>query len=57
MVNIYVYIYIYIHITYICNNPFAVHLKLTQHYKLTILQKMLKNSNKNRSRVLVVAQH
>ena len=56
MVNIYVYIYIYIHITYICNNPFAVHLKLTQHYKLTILQKMLKNSNKNRSRVLVVAQ-
>ena len=36
-VYIYIYIYIYIHI-YIKLNHFAVHLKLTQHCKSTILQ-------------------
>ena len=39
--NIYIYIYIYIHIyihTHIKLNHFAVHQKLTQHFKTTIPQ-------------------
>ena len=33
--KVYICVYIYIHLY---NNHFAVHLKLTQHFKLTILQ-------------------
>ena len=37
-VCIYIYIYIYIYVIYISPSHFAVHLKLTQHCKSTILQ-------------------
>ena len=46
--KMYIYIYIYAH-THICIklNHFAVHLKLTQHCKPTILQLKKQNKEKN----------
>ena len=44
-IYIYIYIYLYVYLIYVYMNHFAVHLKLTQHCKSTIIQ--LKKKFKN----------